>query len=173
VEKEFIMNTSVRFRSAGLLATCLGTAAVAADLTVTFTRPADFVDAAYARSYATERDRAPVQHDIEQHLRKLASQFLRDGESLDVEVLDIDLAGGFEPFATRSATELRILRDVTWPRIKLRYTLTRDGAVVASAEERVSDQNYLMSSNRYPGSDRLRYEKTMLDDWFAKRFGTR
>ena len=33
--------------------------------------------------------------------------------------------------------------------------------------------NFLLSINRYPGADRLRYEKAMLDDWFEKRIGKR
>jgi hypothetical protein len=28
--------------------------------------------------------------------------------------------------------------------------------------------NYLGHLNRYPDGDRLRYEKQMIDDWFAK-----
>ena len=33
--------------------------------------------------------------------------------------------------------------------------------------------NYLMSGNRYPSIDRLRYEKAMLDDWFDRRIARR
>ena len=41
--------------------------------------------------------------------------------------------------------------------------------MVAGAEEQIADLNYLVSVNRYPEGDRLRYEKAMLDDWFEKR----
>jgi hypothetical protein len=33
--------------------------------------------------------------------------------------------------------------------------------------------DFLRASNRYSSSDRLRYEKAMLDDWFERRFGKR
>ena len=45
--------------------------------------------------------------------------------------------------------------------------------VIAAAEEQLADMNYLVSINRYPDGDRLRYEKAMLDDWFEKRIAKR
>ena len=33
--------------------------------------------------------------------------------------------------------------------------------------------DYLASFNRYSGNDRLRYEKAMLDEWFARRIAGR
>ena len=72
------------------------------------------------------------------------------GDTLTIEVLDIDLA-------------------ITWPRIKLRYALTRGDQVLSSGEDQVTNLNYLMESNRYFSGDRLRYEKSMLDAWFDQR----
>lgn len=45
--------------------------------------------------------------------------------------------------------------------------------VIARAEEQLSDMHFMLSARRYPDADRLRYERGMLDDWFAKRFGQR
>lgn len=163
-------STPSRFIGAALLATSLP--ALAANLSVVFVQPEKFTDAGYSRPFASERDRAEVQHDVEQHLRRLAERHLGSGDSLKIEVLDIDLAGHFEPFRFRGA-DVRVVRDVTPPRIKLRYTLSRDDRTVASAEEQVSDLNFLTSIGRYSSTDRLRYEKAMLDDWFEKRFGRR
>ena len=64
------------------------------------------------------------------------------------------------------------MREVTWPRIKLRYALTRGDQLLASGEEQLIDQNYLMMTNRYFVGDRLRYEKAMLDAWFERRIGS-
>ncbi|MFT4101177.1 MAG: DUF3016 domain-containing protein [Burkholderiaceae bacterium] len=148
-------------------------AAAAADVSITFIDPEKYTDAGYSRSFPDEQERAQVQHDIEQHLRSLAERYLAPGDSLKIDVLDIDLAGHFEPFRFRGGADVRIVRDISWPRIKLRYTLSHDGRVVASATEQLSDMNYLASINRYPSTDRLRYEKPMLDDWFEKRIGKR
>ena len=144
-------------------------AAAAADLTVVFVDPEHFTDAAYAHPNGTEEERAVVMRDVERHLATLAERGLGAGDALRIEVLDIDLAGWFGPFTWRTGIDLRVLRDITWPRIKLRYTLSRGDRVLASGEQHLSDLNYLMTVNRYSGSDRLRYEKAMLDDWFVRR----
>ncbi len=84
-------------------------------------------------------------------------------------MLDIRLAGGFEPFRSGSAGGVRILNEMTWPRMRLKYVLSRDGQVIASGQEQVMDMIYLARPNRYSTSDRLRYEKAMLDEWFDQR----
>lgn len=143
-------------------------AAFAAALSVVFVDPDKFTDAAYSHRHGTGQERAEVMRDIERHLRQLVEGGLAADDALRVEVLDIDLAGWFEPFRFRTGTDVRVLRDITWPRIELHYTLTRGDRVIASAEEQVLDLNYLMTVNRYGSSDRLRYEKAMLDDWFSR-----
>ena len=160
-----------RFFGGGLLA--IAVPALAANVSVAFVQPENYTDAGYARSLASERDRAEVQREVEQHLQRLAERGLTASEALKIEVLDIDLAGQFEPFRFRNGTDVRIVRDVAWPRIKLRYTLTRDDQVVAGAEEQLADMNFLTSTNRYSSGDRLRYEKAMLDDWFERRIARR
>ncbi|ARN21111.1 DUF3016 domain-containing protein [Piscinibacter gummiphilus] len=146
-------------------ATAAGTA------NVTFVNPEKFTDAGYSRETPTERDLAALQRDLERHVQKLAERDLADGETLAVEVLDVDLAGRFQPSAR--IDDVRIVRDIDWPRVRLRYTLSRNGVADPSVEERVSDQSFLMSINPYSSGDRLRYEKAMLDDWFRQRFGRR
>lgn len=153
----------------GLAGACLflvaAVAAAAPALTVTFVHPERYADASYS-SFSGEKARAEVQRDIEQHLRRLAER-LPPGDALSIDVLDIDLAGRFEP---ARAADVRIVRDIDWPRIKLHYVLSRDGRTVAEGEDRLADMSFLMAINRYPGDDRLRYEKAMLDAWFDRRF---
>jgi hypothetical protein len=156
--------------AAGLLAVVLP-AAAAGTATVTFTDPDKYTDAGYSRENPSERELAALERDLEQHVQALAKRYLADGESLAIEVLDIDLAGRFQPAARLN--DVRIVRDVDWPRFRLRYTLSRNGVADPSVEERVSDQSFLMSINPYFSGDRLRYEKAMLDDWFRQRFGKR
>jgi len=165
------MQTLKSLMGAGLIA--LAVPAAAANVSVAFVHPEKYTDAGYSHSFASERDRAEVQRDIEQHLQRLAERGLPASDALKIEVLDIDLAGHFEPFRFRNGPDVRIVRDITLPRIKLRYTLTRGDQLVASAEENLSDMNFLMSGNRYSSGDRLRYEKAMLDDWFEKRITKR
>ncbi|MGJ7507370.1 DUF3016 domain-containing protein [Variovorax sp. GT1P44] len=157
------------FAAAAILALGTSASVSAADLSVVFVHPEKYTDAVYAHPYGDAAERDVVLRDVERHFMRLADRGLAAGDSLRIEVLDIDLAGWFEPWRFRGYDNVRILRDITWPRFKLRYTLTRDGQPVASAEEQVLALNYLMTVNPYSPEDRLRYEKAMLDDWFDQR----
>ncbi|HKU99630.1 MAG TPA: DUF3016 domain-containing protein [Vineibacter sp.] len=141
----------------------------AAEVVVSFDHPETYTDAGlYAEFGAKARE--PTMQGIREHLAKLGQRYLRPSQKLTVAVLDVDLAGRFEPWRPL-ATHVRFMRDITWPRIKLRYTLEENGVVRASGEEVLADQNYQAHAGPYFTSDPLRYEKAMLDDWFQSRFG--
>jgi hypothetical protein len=144
-------------------------AAAAQTATVNFIEPQKFRDATFTGGPAVERERAEVLREIEAHLQSLAKRHLRSGQTLVVDVRDIDLAGHLEPF-WRAAGEIRVLRAVTWPAIELRYRLTEGAVTLAEGDERIADLNYQWRTGAYFHGDRLRYEKAMLDDWFERRF---
>ena len=109
----------------------------------------------------------------ERELKEFSDYFARldkklpAGQSLRIEVLDIDLAGRLYP--RRSGDDIRILNGgADWPRIHLRYTLEQDGKLLRSGDEQLSDMAYQDRLGRTSDSDPLRYEKRMLDDWFDK-----
>lgn len=101
------------------------------------------------------------------HLQKLGARLLKPNQTLRIDILRVDLAGMIEPFGTQ---QIRVMRDSTPPRIRLRYTLMQGGRVLQRDEETISDINYLMNSGRASGGGRLYYEKEMLTDWFRRRF---
>ena len=162
------MNSLRNFLGAGLLVAA-GVAS-AATVSVTFVQPEKFTDAGHSRGRATERDLAELREDLQQHLQRLADRKLAASDTLQVEVLDIDLAGDFEMNRLTRFSDVRVVRDIASPRIKLRYTGKLGDRVVTGAEEELSNMNFLWGHNRYSGGDRLRYEKPMLDRWFEKRF---
>jgi len=113
-------------------------------------------------------DRERVLQDVQTHLRALGDRLL-PGRDLVIEVSDVNLAGELEPHG-RSMEMLRVMRNVTIPSMELRYTLSEGGKELRSAKVRLQDMGYLDSFNRVDGNDSLRYEKKMMDDWFAKEF---
>ena len=137
---------------------------LAATTEVSFTNPDKFSDARLNRDYGRGADDF-VLKDLKAHIEKLGTRYLQPGQSLKVDIRDIDLAGHFEPWRVEFR-DVRIMRDVTWPRIKLHYSVEQDGKVLVSRDATVSDQTYLQHGNYYFSNDRLRYEKAMLDDWF-------
>ncbi|MFO1224804.1 MAG: DUF3016 domain-containing protein [Burkholderiaceae bacterium] len=116
------------------------------------------------------RDREENLKVLEQHLHKLGQRYLADGQTLTIEITDVDLAGSLRPMR-RSPNEVRVLRGTAdWPVITLRYTLESGGQSPKRGEERVADMNYAGHMPNYASGDPLRYEKQMLDAWFKASF---
>ncbi|WP_232630985.1 DUF3016 domain-containing protein [Methylobacterium sp. Leaf118] len=102
----------------------------------------------------------------------LGNRVLAPGQSLDIAVLDIDLAGMDQPGAN-APFGLRVVNDVTPPRFHLRYALREGRRTVLSAEETVSDLNFLMRYARASSGQTFFYERELLRDWFQARIAER
>lgn len=167
----------IRFAfSLAVLLLGLGSAAAAAPaqgasspVTVSYVgKVSDYVDASIdgwrsSKSFQRTQDKLTAIFD------KLGATYLSDGQRLEIEILDIDLAGRFEPWALQQR-DVRILREITWPRITLRYKLYTGEALTLEGTEDVSDMSYLSRVNMLRSdNDALRYEREMLKDWFKLR----
>ncbi|MDO8068297.1 MULTISPECIES: DUF3016 domain-containing protein [unclassified Janthinobacterium] len=143
----------------------LASTAAWAGTEVHFTKPEQFSDVSFDR---TEREN--VLKDLAAHFAK-RGEALKPGLTLKIDVTDLDMAGRENP-AMRSAQDFRVMTgQADWPRIRLHYVLEQDGKVIGSADAALSDMSYLTRINRYSSGDKLRYEKQMIDDWFASTFG--
>jgi hypothetical protein len=148
---------------AGLIALMAGSAGAA--VSVTYVQPEKFSDVPFVTW-----EREDTLKTLTEHFTWLGNS-LPPGQDLRIEVLDIDLAGRAIPNA-RAGRDLRVLRgQADWPRIELRYALEQNGQVLKSGEAKLSDMNYLNHTSRYFDSETLRYEKSMIDDWFEKTIG--
>ncbi|RQO61958.1 DUF3016 domain-containing protein [Paucibacter sp. KBW04] len=145
------------------LALLLGAAAAQASVEVRFVNPEKFSD---ANRSVVDRDR--VLQALQAHLRELGDQQL-PGKDLLIEVTDVDLAGELEPHG-RTMEMYRVLRPVTRPAIDLRFVLSEQGKELRKGQAQLSDLSYMDRFNRYDSNDSLRFEKRMLDEWFAKEF---
>lgn len=146
----------------------LATAHAGGGADISFVTPGLYSDAGWAPSV---RDRnLKVLGDF---LTRLSSDRLATGQTLKLEVLDVDLAGITRPNA--GPTELRIANGgADWPRIRLRYALEQGGQVVKSGEARIADLNYLdHAAFDVSNTDPLRHEKRMLRQWFDTEIATR
>ena len=153
------------------LALCLGLALAAAahaagTVQVSYVQPDKFSDAGDSR-----RDVEANLTRLTRHFETLAGRYLHDGQKLSIEVLDVDLAGEVRP-ARRFNQDVRVLKGgADWPRITLRYTLESAGQALRRGEQTIADMDYLRHINPYASDEPLRYERRMLDDWFAAQFG--
>lgn len=147
-----------------VLACMASAAAVAGTVEVKFNKPESFTD---VRDNLLRREQ--VLASFEDRLKSLGAKGLPAGQTLQVEVLDIDLAGEIWP---RTASEVRVLRGrADWPRMQLRYSLREADRVIRSGEDQLSDMNYMMSSLHIASSGPYAYDMRMLDNWFRERFG--
>ena len=139
-------------------------ASQAGTVSVRFIEPDKYVDAGHGRVLEN------TQVVLREHFKHLAAT-LPATQSLDIQVLDIDLAGDVRPWQ-RVWPEVRVMRGtVDWPRMTLHYTLRDGERIVVQGEDSLSDMNYLHGSRAQPGrlSEPLPYEKRMLTSWFNER----
>ena len=144
-------------------------ALAAGTVQVSYVQPERFADIGRARS-----DRDETLNQLTRHFETLGARWLSDGQTLKVDVLDVDLAGELRPFR-HTGQDIRVLKgSVDWPRIKLRYTLESTGQPARSGERQLQDMAYLQrigSYGIYGGNGALNYEYRLLNDWFESEFG--
>ena len=132
--------------------------------------PAGFTEIRASRN-RIEAARGDWVEELAQHLRARAQRRLARGERLDVELIDIDRAGDFEPWQALGMQDTRVLRDIYPPRITLHFTRTdAAGTVLAQGERRLVDPMFL-SGPGHSTNDPLRYEKRLIDQWLSREFG--
>ncbi|HEY4133699.1 MAG TPA: DUF3016 domain-containing protein [Alphaproteobacteria bacterium] len=136
-----------------------------AAVSVSFKDPDKFTDMAGREGGPADQR---LLRELTAYFGKLGEKYLRPGQELSVEVSDIDRAGRVRPGGGINSP--RILTDATWPKMTLRYELRDGGKLMASNAETLRDQSYLSHALPSGEGDDLRYEKRMLDDWFAVRF---
>ena len=108
-------------------------------------------------------------------LRELGARRLPATQTLEVELLDLDLTGTLR-LSRHPPGEVRVVTGrADGPRIRLRYTLREVGSTLASGEESLYDAAlpHLGEARDSSGGEPLRHERTLLDHWFAQRFGAR
>jgi Protein of unknown function (DUF3016) len=148
------------FAFAALLAA--GAAEAGGTVQINFVKPENFADIR-DRTYSPEQNLKA----LEEVITSAAQPYVADGQTLKIEVLDVDLAGEVRPGAR--AWDLRVLRGrADWPRITLRWSI--DGAAPRSGEAVVQDMAYLQRLPPSMADTALVYERRMLDEWFRKEF---
>lgn len=92
------------------------------------------------------------------------------GQRLVVKVLDVNRAGELEWWRA-GADRLRVLRNITWPKIELEYQILEGSRVVKEGTARLADIDYLQNNFFTAGQDSnssWRYERRLLDRWFKE-----
>lgn len=160
------MNSALQSRLLAVVLAGVSAQALAAGSTqVSYVHPEKFTDAGFGSF-----DRNRTLQSLTQHLEALGKR-LPDGQTLLVEVLDVDLAGEVWP---RGAHEARVLRGrADWPHMTLRYTVLDGSRTVKAGEARLADMSYLFDQRRLAQYGDLPYEKRMLERWFNEQIAAK
>lgn len=166
--------------AAVLLAACATTPALSSGpgqletegpVQVSWNDPAEFSEITRGRD-RMETLRGTWVRELATYLRDTAAERLQPGETLEVELLDIDRAGDYEPWHGPEADDVRITRHIYPPSIVLRFRhLDATGGVLAEGERRLRDSGFMSRALTHRSSDPLRYEKQLLDDWLSRELG--
>lgn len=140
---------------------------------VQWTDPAQFTDLKFSGN-RWEAARGNWVAQLAEHVRDAAAKRLPEGDRLEVTITDIGRAGRYEPWHGVRMQDVRIMRDIYPPSMKLEFRqYGADGRVVAEGTRELRDMGYLMSAASLAGThDTLRFEKRMIDDWARTEFRT-
>jgi hypothetical protein len=155
------------WKTIALVSAVLWPALAFAEVKVNFIAPERYFDASLNGSYGSRRYGEAIKK-LDAIFQDLGARYLAPGDQLTIDVLNVDLAGEYDPWAF--SYNVRLMTDTTWPRIKLRYALTRADGPPVTGEEVVIDQNYLTHPDFQARTGALAYEKIMLQRWFKSRF---
>jgi hypothetical protein len=105
---------------------------------------------------------------LTKELDKNAQRVLKDNQTLELVVTDLDLAGDMRPtFGAASVSELRIVKDLYPPRMTFTYRVLEGSKVIMIGDEKLIDMNFLHHVGMSKNST-AEYESKMLADWLKK-----
>jgi hypothetical protein len=141
----------------------------ASPVSVIFISPEKFTD---VRDDIMDSDgnRDRLLGEIKANIENTARQYVGAGQTLEIKVTDIDLAGDFEPWRGAEFSHIRMLKEIYPPRMDLEFKLVgADGKVISEGKRHLQDLTYLMTT-MLPASDTLRFDKEMVRSWVRQEF---
>lgn len=160
------MTKLLRHLTLAALAALASTAAMAGNVTVTFSHPETYADVPQL-----ERERDYLLRETAKQFIKLGKQ-LPANQDLKVEMLDFDQAGHPVP-GDLSYRPLRVMAHGDTTSMLVRYTLAENGQVIQSGVEEIEDMGYVNQIGLSFMRDPMRHEKQMVKEWFRNRLGMR
>jgi hypothetical protein len=105
-----------------------------------------------------------IQTQFDKHIQTLMAD-MPSGYKLDLTFDDIDLAGDVR----FNMHDIRIIKAIYFPRMKLSYTLTdKSGKVLAQANSKVIKDMNFMDRIRMGRDEAFYFDKRLLKDWFKE-----
>jgi hypothetical protein len=139
-----------------------------ATVTVEYLDPEKFTDFKTTRM-GGNTDTEYLSRELRQEINRQAGRILPAGYRVLMRIHDVDLAGDFEPQLRPPFDDIRIMRSVYIPRMKIEFSVTdAAGNVVASGERTLSDMSYEFRLRPTPQNRTLEVESEMIGDFFRE-----
>ncbi|MDC8829963.1 DUF3016 domain-containing protein [Alteromonas gilva] len=135
---------------------------------ITWQEPESYTDVKPGNE-SRKRFRERVFKELDEYFNKLAEQ-LPEGQTLNVTVTNLDLAGQVWPTFGMGARDIRIIESMFIPRMAFSYELKEGGQVMKSAEVSIKDMSFMNSTARFRTNEPFAYEKFMIKRWFNQEF---
>lgn len=150
------------------IASALTSSVYAGEVSITWQTPEKYTDIRPS-SETREAFQERVAKELGEVFVDLAKK-LPDDVKWTVTVTDIDLAGDVRPMMRGTANDIRVIKEIYWPRMSLSYRMTDSkGATIAEGQEDIKDMNFMMGMHIPSGHTSFEYEEKMLQDWFRKQ----
>lgn len=164
------MNRGLRCWLSGFVV-CICAPAAAGEVSVRFDEPQRFLDASL-QGYREPAESNRVLAQLRRHLLALGARCIADGQSLEITVRELDLAGDYERRRGGMAGNVRVLPGVVRSRMTVDYIWrAADGHVLAASVDRLDETTILGSEIRMSTWNvALPDEKAMITSWFESRF---
>jgi hypothetical protein len=158
--------------ASGTLLRAADTPAKASLVDVVYVSPEKFTDVRDSYNDDNEKIRDEYLDLLRSHIESHAKYYIPAGQHLALRITDVDMAGDFEPARGPNFSDIRIIKDIYPPRIKLEFTLTgADGKVLKQGARDIVDTEFLFGINAYFPDDQMRYEKALIDTWLNRELG--
>ena len=143
--------------------------AIAGEAVVEWKSPEKYTDIRSGDQSAKSM-RNSVAESLGGEFSELAAQ-LPAGYRLSVTVTDLDLAGEVDPIPMRQMNEVRVLKDIYFPRMIFDYQLkdARGAVLQGQTDVELKDMQYLSSMRTTRSSESFYAERKMIRDWFSKQ----
>ncbi len=130
-----------------------------------------FIDYELA-SYSRNKSLKILEKDFNKVFSKLSTKYLKEGQSISVNITNLDLAGDIRFNVGSNHQDIRIVKDISPMKLYFNYKiLANDGSVVSEGEYKIKEFLHLSShSKRLKHRGNLSYFMPLLEKWFKSEF---
>ena len=104
---------------------------------------------------------------LTKNINKQAEKILKPGQTLQMQVTNLDLAGDMRPTFGATPGDLRIVKDLYPPRATFSYSVNEGDKVIIAGDEKIIDMSF-MNNTRNFNNRPFQYETNLFDDWLQK-----